>query len=377
MSVEWEMLDTVDAVEPAVARQWDALAVRLNKPYCAPAWVLAWHHVAPADARMRIVVVRDGDEVVAVAPFCAVPWRLRMWSWSLMGSATSSRIEPVADPSRIDHAGEAIRAAVASADPAPARIRLLGVPSDSPWPMLLAAPADGAPAPWRHEEERVVAPRVALGAGSLDEYLARRSANFRQQMRRARRRFERDGGEFRTATPDELEHAIAEFIALHRARWDHRGGSGAVTRNSDQMLLAAGRGLAPERFQLVSLVVGRKTIGSQLFLAAGEEIAYWNGGFDDAYASYEPSQVALVEAIRISLERGYRRFDLGPGAQRYKYRFTDSEDTLLSITLIPHRGLYVPARVGLAPEQARHAVASRMTREQKARVRRLVSRGRR
>ena len=67
-----------------------------------------------------------------------------------------------------------------------------------------------------------------------------------------------------------------------------------------------------------------KVINSQLFIAAGGEVSYWNGGFDDDYANLKPSLVALVDAVRMSLERGRTRFDLGPGGQEYKYRFSET-----------------------------------------------------
>jgi CelD/BcsL family acetyltransferase involved in cellulose biosynthesis len=378
MAVEWEVLDTIEAVGPTVVQQWDALAVRLDKPYCAPGWILPWHHVAPPGARLRIVVVRDDDELLAIAPFYAEPWRLRMWTWSLMGATMASRIEPLADPNRLQPAAAAIRCAIAAGDPSPARIRLEGLPSDSPWPMLLSVPPDGGEPTWSYNHLRVVAPTIALDVDSVDEYLQRRSSHFRKQMRYARRKLENDGAQFRIArTPDELEPAIREFIRLHLARWENRGGSSAMTDNSDRMLLAAGRELGTERFQLVSLVMAGTTINSQLFVAAGNEISYWAGGFDEDYAHYQPSKVTLLEAVRTSIEHGYRRFDLGPGPQEYKYRFSDSEEELLSMTLVPRRRLYAAARLAFAPEHARFTIAARLTREQKDRLRKVVPRRRR
>ena len=73
MTVSWEVLDSVEAVEPAVA-DWDRLAVAGGLPYCAPAFLLAWwRHAAPEGAQLRVVVVRDGDgHVAGIGPFYAV-----------------------------------------------------------------------------------------------------------------------------------------------------------------------------------------------------------------------------------------------------------------------------------------------------------------
>ncbi len=132
MSVDCQVLDSVEAVEPIVA-QWDELAVRFEKPYCAPAWLMAWwRHAAPPNARLRIVAARDGDRLVGVAPFYAVPWVGGLWTWSLMGTDTTSRIEPLATPEAQEAVATAIAAAIDRADPPADRIRLEGLPADSP-----------------------------------------------------------------------------------------------------------------------------------------------------------------------------------------------------------------------------------------------------
>ena len=368
------MLDSFDAVTEIVAEQWDALAVELNRPYCAPAWVLAWRHLAPDGIKLRIIVVRDDDRVVAVAPFYAAPWRAGLWTWALMGSDNTSRIEPVADPEYLDAAGQAIADAIAAATPRPGRIRLEGIEPGSPWPDLLSRPT-GQRESWSCSDASAIAPNVTLTFDRVDDFLSGRSANFRQQMRRHRRKVDKDRGEFRIAsTPDEMERAIPDLVRLHHGRWDFRGGSHSVRTGTDEMLLAAGRELGPERFQLVSLVLDGKTINSQLFVSAGNEIAYWNGGFDNQYARYTPAQVALVEAIRMSIDAGHARFDLGLGTEPYKYRFTDTEDRIQWVTLIPRAGAYPLARLIFLPRQLRQSAAGLLSREQKARIRRLLRR---
>jgi CelD/BcsL family acetyltransferase involved in cellulose biosynthesis len=375
MLLGWEVLESAEAVDSSTVRQWDDLAVRLGKPYCAPAWLLAWLHQAPAGIRLRIIVVRDEGRLVAVAPFYATRWRLGLWTWALMGAETMTRIEPLAEPELLQPAADAIRDALAAAEPTPARIHLEGLSEDSPWPELLTRRAAGRAAAWSAAEGQVAAPTITLDVDCVDDFLGRRSTNFRQQMRRSRRKLDTDGGEFRIAnTPEELERALPEFIRLHHARWDHRGGSMSLRPASDRMLLDAGLALGPERFRLVSLVVDGKTVNSQLFVAAGREIGYWNGGWDENYARYKPSLVTLVEEIRASIDGGYERFDLGPGAQDYKYRFTDTEDRLRWHTVIPRGRLYPLARMAYAPRQARHSAARLLTREQKARLRQLIRR---
>ena len=115
-------------------------------------------------------------------------------------------------------------------------------------------------------------------------------------------------------------------------------------------------------------------ISSQLFLSAGTETSYWNGGFDDAFASYKPSLITLVEAIRMSLEQGRTRFDLGPGGQDYKDRFTGEQDEIVWQSLIPRGRRYALARALHAPTQARGELGRRLAPEQKQKLKRLLRR---
>jgi CelD/BcsL family acetyltransferase involved in cellulose biosynthesis len=220
------------------------------------------------------------------------------------------------------------------------------------------------------------APTVDLSADDLDGWLKARSSNFRQQMRRMRRKLDKEGATFRVAsTPEEIDRDLPEFVRLHTARWDWRGGSMSMTPGADDMLREAGHALVADgRFRLVSIEVDGRTINAQLHVAAGGEVSYWNGGFDDEYAAFKPSLVGLVDAVGDALARGDDRFDLGPGAQEYKYRLSDGEDLLEWMTLIPRGRHYARSRAWFAPVQARYAVTERMDTEQKQKLRDAIAR---
>ena len=96
--IRGEVLDSVAKVD-AVRDAWDRLATALGKPYCAPGWMLAWwRHIPRPRARLRVVVVRDGTELVGVAPFCAQRLHGGIESLGLLGAGVAARIEPLAKP---------------------------------------------------------------------------------------------------------------------------------------------------------------------------------------------------------------------------------------------------------------------------------------
>jgi CelD/BcsL family acetyltransferase involved in cellulose biosynthesis len=343
MALTADLLDDVSALDSHTA-EWDALAFAAGRPYCAPAWMLGWwHEVAPEGAHLRVALVRDGDRLACVAPFWA---EAESGRYALLAERTGYPLEPLVSADREE--GAAARAAraretaaavarvLAEASPQPREIVFAGVPADSSWPRAFVEAWPGASA-WALRETRPkVIPKVTLTDASVDDWLAGRSRNFRQQLRRARRRLESEGARFRLAGASDLDADLASFARLHHARWDHRGGSGALDGRVEALLRRCGRELIGQgRFRLWTLEVDGDAISSHLFLAADGGQSYWLGGFDDAWARDHPSIQVLVEALRHGISLGERWFELGPGGQPYKYRLADSEDRVSSWTLAP------------------------------------------
>src|SRR5829696_1798394 len=377
MTASSELVVTLAGAE-SLAPAWDALAEAAGRPYCAPGWLLPWwRHVAPRGSQLRVVAVREGDELIGLAPFHVFRWR-GLPAYSLLGTNLSSRVEPLVREGHAEEATRAFAAALAGARPTPAVVHLWGVPAASRWPERLAEAWPGPP-PLVHRRSSVAAPTVTLGAGDVDAWLRGRSTNFRGQMRRFRRRLEDAGAVFRvTERPEDVDADLAEFERLHSLRFADRGGSDAFPPGAREMLREAGRNLLPSRrFRLASIEIDGRPIASHLFVAAGSEISFWNTGFDDAYGHLRPSYIGLVDAVAAGFEDGYARLDLGVGEQDYKYRFADSEDQLEWAALIPRTGRSALARAAYAPDQLRYAITTRLEPDQKERLRHLANRVRR
>ena len=88
-------------------------------------------------------------------------------------------------------------------------------------------------------------------------------------------------------------------------------------------------------FRLRMLELDGEPISAQLFAAAGGEVIYYNGGWDERHAQFKPAMLGILDAIEDAFARGERRMDLGPGAQPYKLRFADGTDPLAWWVLIP------------------------------------------
>lgn len=367
-----ELLDRIDAVL-AHRDAWDELAVALDRPYCAPGWMLAWWHgAAPPDARLRVAAVFDGDHLMAVAP-CFAARRRGAEVLRFLAGGPSARVEPLARPGVEAEAARLLATTLGTAQPRPDALVFDGVPSTSPWPRLLAAAWPGGQAGFVPLQS-VPAPFVEFGDAAFGDWLGQRSRNFRQQMRRARRKLETDGAVFRWSTPATGDRDLQAFARLHYARWEQRGSSQALDPAVERMLHAAAHELLPgARLRLHVIEAGGEHVAVHLFVAAGRELGFWLGGHDDRWASAHPGQVALLDALESACADGFRRVDLGPGAQPYKYRFTSNEDRLEWTTLVP-RGPRAPLFHAYG---AARRLSHVLPESQRARVKRIVRAARR
>jgi CelD/BcsL family acetyltransferase involved in cellulose biosynthesis len=365
--VRAELVGDEAALEPFRAG-WDRLAVELGRPFCSPAWMLAWwRHAAPDGAVLRTVVVLHGEEVAGVAPFFEANGRLR-----LLAVEASLGVELVAR--RGDEAEVARAVAEALADVEPHLIRLEGARATPSWPRLLtgAWPGRGT---WSRQELDMPSPVVILEGTTFDEWLALRSSHFRTSLRRNRRRLDEGGAVFHVVAGADLERGLGDFAELHHSRWRARGGSGVLTPGVEKMLPEVARELAPEnRFRLYTVEIEERVIAADICVSAGGETSWWLTGHDDEWGRSNPTMVNVVAAIEHSFASGERRFDLGGGRLELKSRLTDQEDTLEWTLLVPRGRRYALTRLQLLPGQLRRGISERLSPETKARVKRLLRR---
>ncbi len=339
-----------------LAPAWDELAVACALPLCAPGWMLSWwRHLAPHGSELRVLAVRDGGELLALAPWFVQRGENERVDVRFLGAEISDRVDVLCVPGREREAAPALRRALHELRPRPDLVAFEAVPAGSRWTRWLAGGLGGRLQFGRYRNSAYPAPAVELPQGGApQEWLASRSSNFRSQMGRMRRRLEKQGGCVRRISdPGEVQDALGSLLALHAGRWEGRGESGLARPGVAQLLSDAGRALGPERLRLWAAEIGGQIISVQLFLAAGGEVKYWNGGWSEEHADVKPSMLTILAALEDAIARGERRLDLGVGEHAYKMRFANGEDTLTWGGLIAHNGRWARTRAELMPRVAR------------------------
>ena len=372
--VEWDALQHLYA-------EWDALAVSNALPQMAPGWVSAWwRHLAPTDALLRTVEIRDGTELVGLAPFFVVPRRggrrVGFACWTGEGP-----LAPLALPGREGQVARAIGQALSEAVPRPDLIELQGMRPPSHWHLAIRDSWPGRARPITRVYRTRACPTVWLEGMSLEAWLAGRSSKFRSSMRRLRRRFEEEGGTWRMSTEATLRSDIEIFLRLHAARWRGRGESTLVAYGERlrAMLNDAGRKLiADERLRLLVSEIDGQAIGTDLYVCGGGIVTGVNGGWDEAWRRLSPPLLATMHMIEDSIKRGERRLDLGPGAQSHKTRFANGNSPVAwSVLMTPGPRLaqtFARTAPLLAAGRARNLAKRVLTPEQVHSLRQLRSR---
>jgi CelD/BcsL family acetyltransferase involved in cellulose biosynthesis len=344
------VVTAVEELEPFLD-EWDGLAVKQGQPFSAPGWALAWwEHMRPDRAGLRVVLVRDRDSLVGVAPMYATGAYLHPLGRDV-GSA-----EIVAAPGLEAEVAAVLAPALTDGQRRPVAIEMQCGSGQPDWPALLDAKWKTGRGAWTRLGPDVPVPGIDLGDGGFEGWMSGKSSSFRRDIRRNQRKLEDDQGTFRLTTPDTLERDVAEFMRLHRMRQEGRsslGGDRVV-----QMLVAAGSNLLPQhRFRLYCLEMGGSMIAAQLMVAAGPVSCAWNSGFDGDYGKYAPSIQCLVRALIDADHNGEREFSLGTGGQDYKSRMATREDLLRSYLIVPRGPSYPIDRIRVETRTVRNAAA--------------------
>ncbi len=325
----------------SIETEWDRLAADAAIPMMSPACVMAWwRHLARPTAVPRIIAVRRGEELVGLAPFyMELTKRNRPLGLRLPGIELAGRLAPLASPGREPGVAGALARAVVDWMPSLRLMALEGTPRGPDWGQSLREAWPGSVRPAMRRYKVYGCPTVPLAAGSFEEWLDTKSANFRGSMRRLRRKFVAAGGTTRSSTEQSLRSDIDVFVRMHTSRWEGRGTSRFVLLGEPltAVLNDIGEALLRRegRFRLRILEVEREPIAAQLFLAVGGRVQYVNGGWDERYAKLKPPMLGILDVIEEAFERGEDVVDLGTGEQSYKLRFGDAVDSLTWSLLVP------------------------------------------
>ena len=173
-------------------------------------------------------------------------------------------------------------------------------------------------------------PVLELG-GSWEDYLDRTfSAKSRRELRRRQRKADALGLRFSFATPETFEQHLAALLELHQQRF---GPLAERHRRLYQSLFCST--FEAGLLHLNMLWHGDNPVSAQVGFLDAKHHTYHGcqGGWDAAYSDLAPGLLCKLEAIRYAYRQGFTTFDLGRGANEYKFSLGAKPVTTTEIKL--------------------------------------------
>ena len=307
----------MDSFEPLRA-QWGGLA-EVGSIFSTWEWNNAWwqHFGGDRDLQLHALRSRDG-RLAAVLPLYV--WRERgPRVVRFLGHGPGDELGPI-------HARGAEKVAARGLRAALDEFRwdvFFGeqLPGDKGWSDLLGGRT------WRRE----ASPVLRLPTGGWEQYLAARSANFRQQLKRRRLELERRGCvRFRLADEASLDRDLDTLFALHRARWGSRQTDFADSPFHRELARTA---LERDWLRLWMLELDGKAIAAWHGFQVGTTATYYQAGRDPTYERLSAGFVLLAHTIRSAIAEDAAEYRFGRGGEAFKFRFTQDDPGLETTTI--------------------------------------------
>jgi CelD/BcsL family acetyltransferase involved in cellulose biosynthesis len=297
-----------------VRQDWTRLAEGSGHPFATWEWNSLWWQRFGEGRELHSFACRDRHgETLAILPLYVAstrPVRLARF----LGYADLQ--SPVCEPRHRDLAAWAMLELTRDRDGCRA-ISAERLPADQGWGERLGGRlTGGGPDPALRFEGR-----------GWEEFLASKSRNFRQQVRRRERRLvDEHGLSFRLADdPERLPSDMEALFRLHGARWGERstgvfeGSRGEFYRDFAGVALRCGwlrLWIAEIDGEPVAAWYGVRFAGSEWYFQAGRVQR-----FDDLSLGF----VLLVHTIREACQAGVESYRFLAGGEEYKWRFANDD----------------------------------------------------
>lgn len=321
----------------ALHAQWNELlaASSAESPFLTWEWMHAWWTHVGGPRRLAIVAVREGDQLIAVAPLCASRGRLPfLWRWEFMGTgfAGSDYLDAIVRGGRELDAMRALAAYVRERGMA---LRLTRLPSNSSLSRVAAPLAEGG---W---SVRTAAdgfcPFIRLAGYSWDSFLSTIGPAHRATTRRRLRSLEKNFTmRFEQVTDDATRHyALAKLFDFHQARFGRRGTAFHTNSLRAFHLDVTDRLQKAGILRLFMLHLNDDLVGVMYGMSFKGRFYFYQHGYDPQLQSHGVGRAVLDLSIHAAIEEGLAEFDLLYGGEAYKSAWTNEKRPLTRIDMFP------------------------------------------
>ena len=357
-AIQVECVDTLWGMT-ALRAQWNGLlrASAVDGPFLTWEWLHAWWTHLHGAAALQVVAVRDGAELVAIAPLMittgAVPWLSRL-EFLGTGHAGSDYLDVIV---RIGREPEALGAIARFLAARKTTLRLDHLPDVSLGAQLAERlVSDGWVA---SAVPGGVCPVIPIAGHTWDSYLATLGSAHRANVRRRLRAL---GQQFhmrfeQVASDGDRRAALEALTAFHERRFRSGGGSTAFLTPALRAFHddATRRALDHGWLRMYVLWLDDTPAAVMYGFFYNRQFFFYQHGFDDRYGRYSVGLVLMALTIRAAIDEGAQAFDLLWGTEPYKSLWTRETRALGQVHVFPP---YVAGRIQRRAVEARRRIGA-------------------
>jgi len=298
-------------LEPA----WNELvrAAGIEHPFLEHAWVRTWWECFGAGSTLHLVIVKEGEQLIAIAPLIST--RIRMFGIPVrrLGFFYNAHVprSGFIVARRHEEAYQAIWGHLVSERKSWDLLQLCQLPEGSPTLEEMRWLADQASCPngvWLSGES----PYVLVGK-SWQEYYGDLTTKYRSNLRNRFKRLNLAGlVSLETNTAEEsLPDALDAGLRLEESAWKRDAGTAISCDAKVQRFYEefAVRAAARNWLRLNFLKAGEQRVAFDYSLAYNNQIFLLKLGYDPAFSAYSPSNLLLSMALERAFEQGLAKYD--------------------------------------------------------------------
>ena len=325
----------------ALEHEWRELlqSSRSDNPFLTWEWLHSWWARFGRPGTLRLIVVRSGGRLMAVAPLRLVESRLR-WFARLeflgTGAAGSDYLDLIV---RGGHEADALRSIADSLRAQKLALRLTHLPPGSLAAQLSRQLTDLG---WTSTSaDDGVCPIVDLRNHTFESFLSTLGASHRANVRRRVRAIDRqfDVRFDEISSSDERQEMLGALAAFHATRYDVRGGSTAFNTPAVRAFHEAATQAALERgwLRMYALRLDGRLAAVMYGFNYGTRFYFYQHGYDEQFSSLSVGLVLMALTIRQAIAEGALEFDMLWGTEPYKSLWTHESRLLQRVDLFPLR----------------------------------------
>jgi CelD/BcsL family acetyltransferase involved in cellulose biosynthesis len=314
----------------ALEGAWNTLVERagIDHPFLRHEWIRIWWDCFGQGHRLHILLVRQRDDLVAIAPFMLTSTRMYgvpVRTLAFIFNVHTPRQDLIVARAHRD-VYQAVWKYLDSRQGLWDVIEMYQLPETSRTREYMRQAAENAACPagiWHGD----ASPYLSLEGRTADEYFASLGTKHRSNMRNRTKRMSRLGKlELEIVSDRGLTTALEDGFAIEAAAW--KGDARTAIRSDDALRRFYTRiGEASAKagwLRLQFLTLDGRRIAFGYSLVYGRKLYLLKAGYDPEFARYSPFNLLCERLIRAAFDEGLLEFDFLGADAEWKMRWTQT-----------------------------------------------------